>query len=70
MEEKYLTCPFCGESDFDGEGLKYHHLLAGNCDKFNAIENTLQKERMERIKQRELKRVIVETPAAPDERTT
>lgn len=30
------ACPFCGETDFDATGLKIH-LLAGHCDKFNAV---------------------------------
>jgi len=30
----YLDCPFCGEHDFDREGLK-NHFLAGHCDEFN-----------------------------------
>jgi hypothetical protein len=47
-EGLYLTCPFCGEGDFDAEGLKYHHLLNGSCDQFNAIENQKAKWEEER----------------------
>ena len=34
---KYVSCPFCGEDDFDLYGLK-HHFLMGWCDVFNDTE--------------------------------
>lgn len=45
---EYIKCPFCGESDFDKIGLKYHFLM-GHCDAFNAVmspeeERLLKKE--------------------------
>jgi len=39
MEEKFISCPFCKEDDFDLEGLK-GHLLNGYCEEFNVIEVT------------------------------
>jgi hypothetical protein len=33
----YVTCPFCGEGDFDLIGLKAH-FLRGWCDAFNDTE--------------------------------
>lgn len=33
-----VTCPFCGEDDFDLIGLK-NHFLAGYCDTFNDVES-------------------------------
>lgn len=32
----YIKCPFCGEEDFDPNGLK-HHLESGYCDAYNEI---------------------------------
>lgn len=32
-----LTCPFCGQDNFDAAGLK-SHLSHGDCDLFNSIE--------------------------------
>ena len=32
---KAVTCPFCGDDDFDLIGLKAH-LLRGHCDQFEA----------------------------------
>ena len=34
MESNMVQCPFCGEKDFDLEGLKLHY-QAGWCDTFN-----------------------------------
>ena len=31
-----ITCPFCGEADFDRVGLKHH--LENNCDEYNNTE--------------------------------
>lgn len=31
-----MTCPFCGEQDFDALGLK-RHLLYWGCDVFEAV---------------------------------
>lgn len=38
MTAKYesVTCPFCGETDFDPIGLK-NHFTAGYCEIFNAL---------------------------------
>lgn len=33
-----ISCPFCGEDDFDKPGLKYH-LTIGHCDIYNETEN-------------------------------
>ena len=33
-----MSCPFCGEDDFDLVGLK-SHLVHGDCDEFNKTEN-------------------------------
>jgi hypothetical protein len=35
-EGEYITCPFCGEDDFDQIGLKLH-LLCGHCGAFEAV---------------------------------
>jgi len=35
-EENYIKCPFCGEDDFDLEGLKAH-LLNSWCPVFDDI---------------------------------
>jgi len=32
-----LTCPFCGETDFDGQGLAYH--IKMRCDKCDELFN-------------------------------
>jgi hypothetical protein len=32
-----MTCPFCGEKEFDDIGLK-HHLLRGWCAQFNLVD--------------------------------
>ena len=31
-----VSCPFCGENDFDQVGLKMH-LSFGHCDNYNAL---------------------------------
>lgn len=31
-----MTCPFCGEGEFDGPGLKFHY-IRGWCAEFNKI---------------------------------
>ena len=36
IEMDELTCPFCGDKDFDLIGLKYH--IQNYCDKFNEVE--------------------------------
>ncbi len=33
----YLSCPWCGEEDFDLYGLKLH-ILNGWCEKFNELK--------------------------------
>ena len=40
VDEKEVTikCPFCNQGDYDLVGLK-SHLIHGDCDKFNNIEN-------------------------------
>lgn len=35
-----MTCPFCGDNDFDAIGLKSH--LLNHCKAFDAIESPLQ----------------------------
>lgn len=37
----YMTCPFCGDNDFDAVGLK-GHLLNGSCEVFEATETPMQ----------------------------
>jgi hypothetical protein len=37
-----ISCPFCKEADFDEIGLKMH-LLKGQCDAFEAVENWVPK---------------------------
>jgi len=37
MEPIYVTCPFCGEDDFDLIGLKYH-LISGYCEIYESTE--------------------------------
>ena len=32
-----MTCPFCGEKDFDAIGLKRHLTIAGWCEAFEAV---------------------------------
>lgn len=39
-----ITCPFCGDKDFDLVGLK-GHLLNGSCQEFDRTETPLE-ERM------------------------
>ena len=34
-----ISCPFCNERDFDLVGLK-SHLMHGDCELFNGLENT------------------------------
>lgn len=35
-DKEYISCPFCGEDDFDLLGLK-HHLSYGWCDVYNEL---------------------------------
>ena len=37
---KLIKCPFCGEEDFDKEGLKIH-FQNGWCEKYNKIEEEI-----------------------------
>jgi hypothetical protein len=37
IAERLIPCPFCNEPDYDFRGLK-RHLLAGECDAFNDVE--------------------------------
>jgi len=37
MEPIYVSCPFCGEDDFDLIGLKYH-LISGYCETYESTE--------------------------------
>ena len=34
---KMIDCPFCGEGDFDKEGLKYH-FEQGYCEDYNSVK--------------------------------
>lgn len=36
-EKRYVSCPFCGEDDFDLAGLKTH-FHRGYCEHYNATE--------------------------------
>lgn len=37
MDDELVTCPFCGEEDFDLIGLKLH-LSLGHCDEYEEID--------------------------------
>jgi len=37
-KQSHITCPFCGEEDFDLIGLK-DHLLSSHCEVFNHTDN-------------------------------
>ncbi len=36
MSEPYISCPFCGEGDFDKIGLKLH-FVNGYCEVYEAL---------------------------------
>ena len=52
----YIKCPFCGEDDFDLEGLK-GHLEHGDCDVYNKTT----------IQTRLFSGILKETPGLPEE---
>jgi hypothetical protein len=41
-EKNSITCPFCGESDFDLSGLK-GHFLSGDCQIYNNTETPVRR---------------------------
>jgi len=38
---EYITCPFCGESEFDLIGLK-SHFENGDCEKYNSTKSIVR----------------------------
>jgi len=41
-DTEYITCPFCGQEDFDLPGLKYH-FIQGHCEIYNETENWIRR---------------------------
>ena len=37
MANTDMTCPFCGEGDFDAIGLKRHLTISGWCEPFESV---------------------------------